>query len=123
MVQNFLIARRLVEAGARVVSLNYSRWDWHGGDGMNFPRSRQEFPLLDQGLSALITDLHDRGLDQDVSVVVGGGFGGEAGGEPIGPCDHGGTPLGLGRVLSRAGAGRLLYKRHTGTSARHRSII
>ena len=73
--RNFLVARRLVEAGARVVSLNYSRWDWHGGDGMNFPRSRQEFPLLDKGLSALITDLHDRGLDKDVSVVVWGEFG------------------------------------------------
>ena len=75
MVRNFCIARRLVEAGARVVSMNYARWDWHGGDGMNFPRSRQEFPLLDQGLSALITDLHERGLDKDVTVVVWGEFG------------------------------------------------
>ena len=75
MVQNFCVARRLVEAGARVVSMNYSRWDWHGGDGMNFPRSRQEMPLLDQGLSALITDLHERGLDRDVSVVMWGEFG------------------------------------------------
>jgi len=75
MIRNFLVARRLVEAGARVVSLNYSRWDWHGGDGMNFPRSREEFPLLDRGLSALVTDLHERGLDKDVSVVVWGEFG------------------------------------------------
>jgi hypothetical protein len=75
MIENFCVARRLVEAGARYVSLNYSRWDWHGGDGMNYPRSRQEFPLLDQGLSALVTDLHERGLDQDVSVVVWGEFG------------------------------------------------
>ena len=75
MIENFCIARRLVEAGARYVALNYSRWDWHGGDGMNYPRSRQEFPLLDQGLSALITDLHERGLDKHVSVVVWGEFG------------------------------------------------
>ncbi len=75
MIENFCIARRLVEAGARYVALNYSRWDWHGGDGMNYPRSRQEFPLLDQGLSALITDLHERGLDKDVSVVMWGEFG------------------------------------------------
>ena len=75
MIENFCIARRLVEAGARFVSLNYSRWDWHGGDGMNFPRSREEFPLLDQGLSALVTDLHERGLDKEVSVVVWGEFG------------------------------------------------
>jgi hypothetical protein len=66
MVQNFLLARRLVEAGARVVSMNYSRWDWYVPDGMNFPRTREEAPLLDQGLSALVNDLHERGLDQDV---------------------------------------------------------
>ncbi len=75
MVRNFLVARRLVEAGARVVSMNYSRWDWHGGDGMNFPRTRQEAPLLDRGLSALIDDLYERGLDKQVSVVVWGEFG------------------------------------------------
>jgi hypothetical protein len=75
MIQNFLVARRLVEAGARVVSLNYSRWDWHGEDGMNFPSSRIEFPMLDKGLTALVTDLHERGLDKDVSVVMWGEFG------------------------------------------------
>ncbi|AMV21851.1 DUF1501 domain-containing protein [Planctomyces sp. SH-PL14] len=75
MVENFCIARRLVEAGARFVSMNYSRWDWHGNDGMNFPKSREEFPMLDQALAALITDLHERGLDRDVSVVVWGEFG------------------------------------------------
>jgi hypothetical protein len=75
MVRNFLLARRLVEAGARVVSMNYSRWDWHGGDGLNFPQSRREAPALDHALSALITDLHERGLDQDVAVVVWGEFG------------------------------------------------
>ncbi|HXT61043.1 MAG TPA: DUF1501 domain-containing protein [Pirellulales bacterium] len=75
MVQNFCVARRLVEAGARVVSMNYSRWDWHGPDGKNFVQARQDMPLLDQGLSALVTDLHERGLDRDVSVVVWGEFG------------------------------------------------
>jgi hypothetical protein len=75
MVENFCIARRLVEAGARFVSMNYSRWDWHGADGMNFPKSREEFPKLDQALAALITDLHERGLDRDVSVVMWGEFG------------------------------------------------
>lgn len=75
MIENFCIARRLVEAGARFVSLNYSRWDWHGSDGMNYPKSREEFPILDQGLAALVTDLHERGLDRDVSVVMWGEFG------------------------------------------------
>jgi hypothetical protein len=75
MVRTFCIARRLVEAGARVVSMNFSRWDWHGPDGKNFVQSRQDFPLLDRAVAALVTDLHDRGLDQDVSVVVWGEFG------------------------------------------------
>ena len=72
LTENFLIARRLVEAGARLVSLNFSRWDWHG---QNFQACRQDCPLLDRALAALITDLHDRGLDRDVSVVVWGEFG------------------------------------------------
>ncbi len=75
MVENLCLARRLVEAGARFVSLNYSRWDWHGADGMNFPKSREEFPLLDTGLAALVCDIHERGLQHDVSVVVWGEFG------------------------------------------------
>ncbi|MEX0700872.1 MAG: DUF1501 domain-containing protein [Planctomycetales bacterium] len=75
MIENFCVARRLVEAGARVVTLNYSRWDWHGPDGMNFPMSRVEFPMLDQGMSALVQDLHERGLADDVSVVLWGEFG------------------------------------------------
>src|SRR6185295_18375195 len=75
MVRNFCIARRLVEAGARVVSLNFSRWDWHGGDGRNFVEGRANMPLLDQAVAALVTDLHERGLDRDVSVVVWGEFG------------------------------------------------
>ncbi|MCA9030760.1 MAG: DUF1501 domain-containing protein [Planctomycetaceae bacterium] len=75
MVENFCVARRLVEAGARFVSMNYSRWDWHGGDGMNFPKSREEFPKLDQAVAALVTDLHERGLDKDVSIVMWGEFG------------------------------------------------
>jgi hypothetical protein len=72
LTENFLIARRLVEAGARLVSLNFSRWDWHG---QNFQACRQDCPLLDRALSALITDLHERGLDRDVTVVVWGEFG------------------------------------------------
>ncbi len=75
MVRNFCIARRLVEAGARCISMNFIRWDWHGGDGMNFINSKRDFPLLDTGLSSLLQDLNERGLDKDVSVVVWGEFG------------------------------------------------
>jgi hypothetical protein len=75
MVRNFCLARRLVEAGARVVTLNFSRWDWHGPDGLNFPECRKNMPLLDAAVAALVDDLHVRGLDRDVSVVVWGEFG------------------------------------------------
>lgn len=75
MVRNFCIARRLIEAGARVVSMNFIRWDWHGPDGMNYVQSRRDFPLLDTALSSLLIDLHERGMDKDVSVVVWGEFG------------------------------------------------
>jgi len=72
LMEQFLIARRLVEAGSRCVTLAFSRWDHHGD---NFGALRQDLPLLDQGLSALIEDLHQRGLEKDVSVVVWGEFG------------------------------------------------
>ena len=61
-----------VEAGTRCVTLGFSRWDHHGG---NFAACRQDMPMLDQGLSALIDDIYNRGLDRDVSVVVWGEFG------------------------------------------------
>jgi len=70
--EQFLVARRLVEAGARVVTVAYGFWDYHGN---NFKNARADLPLLDQALSALIIDLHERGLDKDVSVVVWGEFG------------------------------------------------
>jgi hypothetical protein len=71
-LDQFLMARRLVEAGARCVTLAFGRWDWHG---RTFDRARQNFPMLDQGVSALVEDLHARGLDKEVTVVVWGEFG------------------------------------------------
>ena len=74
--EDFLVARRLVEAGARVVTLSFGRWDWHGQPhGTNFDNARDHLPALDQALSALLDDLKDRGLDRDTSVVVWGEFG------------------------------------------------
>jgi Protein of unknown function (DUF1501) len=67
-----LMARRLVEAGVRCVTVAYGFWDTHGG---NFRHLRQNLPVFDQGVSALIDDLHQRGLDRDVSVIVWGEFG------------------------------------------------
>ena len=69
---HFLAARRLVEAGARCVTLAYGRWDYHGA---NFSQLKSYLPMLDQALTALVGDISDRGLDKDVSVVVWGEFG------------------------------------------------
>lgn len=80
--QSLLVARRLVEAGVRVVSLNYSKWDWHGGknvegyvDNSIFKREAEDFPPFDKAVSALVEDLHARGLDKDTTVLVWGEFG------------------------------------------------
>ncbi len=74
--QSLLVARRLIEAGARVVTLNYSKWDWHGGANNSiFKREAEDFPVFDQCVSALVEDLHERGLDKDCTVIVWGEFG------------------------------------------------
>ena len=78
--QSLLVARRLVEAGARVVTLNYSKWDWHGGGGKNFSnsifkREAVDFPAFDKCVSALLEDLHERGLSDDCTVAIWGEFG------------------------------------------------
>jgi len=71
--EHFLIARRLVEAGARCVTLNFGRWDFHAQNFSEFKNTHG--PQFDQGLSALVEDLYERGLDKDVSVVAWGEFG------------------------------------------------
>lgn len=70
--EQFLLARRLVEAGVRVVTLSYSFWDWHG---KNFKTAKENLPDFDQALSALIEDLDARGMLEDTSVIAWGEFG------------------------------------------------
>ena len=70
--EQFLTARRLVEAGARCVTLSYGRWDSHG---KNFDLVRDHGGKLDQALTALIDDLEVRGMLDDTTVVVWGEFG------------------------------------------------
>jgi uncharacterized protein (DUF1501 family) len=72
LTEQFLVARRLVEAGVRCVTLAFGAWNWHED---NFAGLRQETPLLDRALAALAADLHDRGLQVDVAVVAWGEFG------------------------------------------------
>jgi hypothetical protein len=73
----FVRARRLVEAGVPFVSMQVGLWDHHcdANSGSIFEGYRSLLPLYDNCLSALITDLHERGLHEDVCVVVWGEFG------------------------------------------------
>lgn len=70
--QRLLLARRLVEAGARFVTMTYGGWDMHNDITNNFNR---QMPSLDQGLSALLNDLDSRGLLDSTLVMVSSEFG------------------------------------------------
>ncbi|QDV64674.1 DUF1501 domain-containing protein [Crateriforma conspicua] len=70
--QRLLMARRLVEAGSRLVTLTYGGWDMHQSITSGFNRT---MPALDQGLSALIDDLDSRGLLDETLVMVTSEFG------------------------------------------------
>jgi uncharacterized protein (DUF1501 family) len=71
--QSCLLATRLVEAGVRFVTVTYGGWDTHG---QNFKALKEKrLPELDDGLSALLTNLSQRGLLDSTSVFVTGEFG------------------------------------------------
>jgi uncharacterized protein (DUF1501 family) len=79
--QSLLLARRLVEAGTRVVEVIWPKvansdnhsWDVH--TGLSDRMRKQAAPMLDSGVSALFTDMDERGLLEDTLVVVIGEFG------------------------------------------------
>ena len=72
----FVLARRLVEAGVRVVTLSVGSWDHHSGPKQQiFNSYRLVFPVLDRSVAALVEDLTARGLSDDVLVAVLGEFG------------------------------------------------
>ena len=71
-MDQFLVARRLVEAGVRCVTLSFGSWDRHHS---NFARLPSQLAMFDQAITALVTDLHQRGIADDVSVVAWGEFG------------------------------------------------
>ena len=81
--QQCLLARRLVEAGVELVTTTLNgplcgrvnSWDDHAVNHHVFDGMRSCAPLFDQAVAALITDLHERGLDKNVLLVVGGDFG------------------------------------------------
>lgn len=129
--QMALLARRLVEAGVTFVTLNTApdclRWDWHrnvvneqrpaeGPDGPNRGMSISG-PALDRALSALIADLHERGLSRRVLLIVWGEFGRTPRLNHNGGRDHWGS---LGNVL--LAGGRIPSGELIGASAPHGDI-
>jgi len=72
--KNLLVARRLIQAGVRVITMNgpWGGWDTHSN---NFVTLRKNLPKMDEGLSALIWDLQRCDMFSDVSIVVWGEFG------------------------------------------------
>jgi len=71
--QECLAARRMVETGVPYITINYpGGWDTHSG---HFPKMKRQAPQLDQGLAALIQDLHDHGLLENTLVWCCGEFG------------------------------------------------
>jgi hypothetical protein len=131
LAMQFLIARRLVEAGVSVVSVDAFSWDTHSD---NFPICRRELPKLDQMLAALVSDLAERGLDKDVAVVMWGEFGRspkiyfEPGKKTAGRDHHGpanfvlfaGGGLQMGQVI---GATDARAERPKGTPYRPQSVL
>lgn len=78
--QRCLLARRLIEAGARVVTVDFPcvpgqkafSWDDHASVWNIFEQMKIRLPVLDQVVSALIDDLYQRGLQNDVLLLVMG---------------------------------------------------
>ncbi|MCS6865538.1 MAG: DUF1501 domain-containing protein [Gemmataceae bacterium] len=71
-VEQFLTARRLIEAGVGCVTLSIGGWDTHGN---NFTTLKRQLPMVDKGIANLIQDLHDRGMQDDVVTIMWGEFG------------------------------------------------
>jgi uncharacterized protein (DUF1501 family) len=107
--QSCLMARRLVEAGVRCVTVNHTDWDTHYN---NFVMLKKELlPLFDSGISTLFRDLADRGMLKTTLVVITGEFGRtprinkDAGRDHWGPgftVILGGGGLAGGRVVGRS---------------------
>ena len=73
--QGLLLARRLIEAGVRFVTVKgYVRYGWDHHPEV-FPRLRTELPPYDQGYAALLHDLDQRGMLENTLVITAGEFG------------------------------------------------
>ena len=106
--QQLLTARRLCEAGCGFVTVEYGGWDMHG---MIKQGLEQRSPQLDHAVSTFVEDLHQRGLDQDILLVISGEFGrtpkinGGAGRDhwaPLSTLARAGGGLNLGQVVGES---------------------
>ncbi len=71
--KSLLMARRLVQVGVPFIEVNMGGWDLHNGVFDNL--KNQKLPVLDQGISGLVTDLKQRNMLDDVTIVWMGEFG------------------------------------------------
>ncbi len=99
MGQRFLLARRLVEVGVSWVTVNWGGWDHHGGIADAY--KGDQLKTLDQGVSALLTDLHERGLLDTTLVLLLGEFGRTPKINPGGGRDH--WPFAMSVLMAGAG--------------------
>jgi hypothetical protein len=116
--QSALLARRLVEAGVRFVTLTFGGWDYHSSleRGM-----KTVLPVLDNAVGSLVDDLHVRGMLDSTVVIVMGEFGrtprmntgGVPGADPVPGRDHWGEVMSVlvagggfagGRVIGSSNA-------------------
>ncbi len=72
IARQMLMARRLCEAGVGFVTMQYGGWDMHGNIAQSM---RSTAPALDHAVSAFVTDIYQRGLDNDILLVISGEFG------------------------------------------------
>lgn len=126
----FLMARRLVEAGATVVTLAVGAWDDHGSakEGI-FPALRQRLPVLDHAIHGLLTELRERGLDKHTAVLIWGEMGRTPKINTVAGRDHwseagcavvaGGLGLRLGQVVGATDAKGAYPKRRI----KHQNVL
>lgn len=70
--EQLLLARRLVEAGTKFVTIHYGGWDMHTNIASSL---QQRVGAIDKALTALINDIWSKGLNKNVMIVVTGEFG------------------------------------------------
>jgi len=108
--QQLLTARRLCEAGCGFVTINYGGWDMHG----NIKQSlEQRSPEMDHAVAALVEDINQRGMENNILLVISGEFGrtpkinGNAGRDhwaPLSTLALAGGGLKMGQVVGESAA-------------------